>query len=222
MKQNQEYKNEALAALKGNWAPAVLATLVYYLLTYLVMAPYFVSVFTLDPADVMGVLDATKWVGVFYLGFWLVIGPFLVGYVFSFKKLLVEGDNRITGNSFREGFKPYWRNVWASLFRAILIWLWSLLLVIPGIIKSLSYAMTMYIVKDHPELTVNEAIDLSKDMMYGHKYDLFYLYISFIGWYLLSILTLGIGTFWLMPYIQTAQASFYEDVKAEWELKSVG
>jgi uncharacterized membrane protein len=112
--------------------------------------------------------------------------------------------------------------VWAYLFRGILITLWSLLLVIPGIIKSLSYAMTMYIVKDHPELTVNEAIDLSKDMMYGHKYDLFYLYISFIGWYLLSILTLGIGTFWLMPYIQTAQASFYEDVKAEWELKSVG
>lgn len=222
MKQNQEYKNEALAALKGNWAPAVLATLVYYLLTLFLISPYEVAVFRTNSADIMGLMAASRWYGVFLLGIILVIGPFLVGYVNSFKKLLVEGDDRITANSFREGFKPYWRSVWAYLFRGILITLWSLLLVIPGIIKSLSYAMTMYIVKDHPELTVNEAIDLSKDMMYGHKYDLFYLYISFIGWYLLSILTLGIGTFWLMPYIQTAQASFYEDVKAEWELKSVG
>ena len=222
MKQNQEYKNEALAALKGNWAPAVLATLVYYLLTLFLISPYEVAVFRTNSADIMGLMAASRWYGVFFLGMILVIGPFLVGYVNSFKKLLVEGDDRITANSFREGFKPYWRSVWAYLFRGILITLWSLLLVIPGIIKSLSYAMTMYSVKDHPELTVNEAIDLSKDMMYGHKYDLFYLYISFIGWYLLSILTLGIGTFWLMPYIQTAQASFYEDVKAEWELKSVG
>lgn len=222
MKQNQEYKNEALAALKGNWAPAVLATLVYYLLTLFLISPYEVAVFRTNSADIMGLMAASRWYGVFFLGMILVIGPFLVGYVNSFKKLLVEGDDRITANSFREGFKPYWRSVWAYLFRGILITLWSLLLVIPGIIKSLSYAMTMYIVKDHPELTVNEAIDMSKDMMYGHKYDLFYLYISFIGWYLLSILTLGIGTFWLMPYIQTAQASFYEDVKAEWELKSVG
>ena len=222
MKQNQEYKNEALAALRGNWAPAVLATLVYYLLTLFLISPYEVAVFRTNSADIMGLMAASRWYGVFFLGMILVIGPFLVGYVNSFKKLLVEGDDRITANSFREGFKPYWRSVWAYLFRGILIALWSLLLVIPGIIKSLSYAMTMYIVKDHPELTVNEAIDLSKDMMYGHKYDLFYLYISFIGWYLLSILTLGIGTFWLMPYIETAQASFYEDVKAEWELKSVG
>ncbi len=208
--------------MKGNWAPAVLATLVYYLLTLFLISPYEVAVFRTNSADIMGLMAASRWYGVFFLGMILVIGPFLVGYVNSFKKLLVEGDDRITANSFREGFKPYWRSVWAYLFRGILIALWSLLLVIPGIIKSLSYAMTMYIVKDHPELTVNEAIDLSKDMMYGHKYDLFYLYISFIGWYLLSILTLGIGTFWLMPYIQTAQASFYEDVKAEWELKSVG
>lgn len=222
MKQNQDYKNEALAALKGNWAPSVLATLVYYLLTLFLISPYEVAVFRTNSADIMGLMAASRWYGVFFLGMILVIGPFLVGYVNSFKKLLVEGDDRITANSFREGFKPYWRSVWAYLFRGILITLWSLLLVIPGIIKSLSYAMTMYIVKDHPELTVNEAIDMSKDMMYGHKYDLFYLYISFIGWYLLSILTLGIGTFWLMPYIQTAQASFYEDVKAEWELKSVG
>lgn len=221
MKQNQDYKNEALAALRGNWGPAVLATVVYYLLTFAIMAPYMVSVYTTDPTDIQAMMGVSKWYGVFFLGMIFIIAPFFVGFVQSFRHLLVEGDNRITGNSFRFGFNPYWRNVWAYLFRYILIFLWSLLLIVPGIIKSLSYSMTFYILRDNPELSVNQAIDLSKDMMYGHKYDLFYLYLSFAGWFLLSLLTLGIGYLWLIPYAQTAQASFYEDVKAEWELKSV-
>lgn len=221
MKQNFEYKSEALAALRGNWGPAVLATIVYYILTFIIMAPYMVSVFTTDPTDIQGMIATSKWYGVFFLGLILVIAPFFVGFVQSFRQLLVEGDNRITANSFRNGFNPYWRNVWAYLFRSILIFLWSLLLIIPGIIKSLSYAMTFYILKDNPDLSVNQAIDLSKDMMYGHKYDLFYLYLSLAGWFFLSLLTLGIGYLWLIPYAQTAQASFYEDVKAEWEMKSV-
>lgn len=222
MKQNQEYKNEALAALKGNWGPAVLATIIYFLLTYLFIAPYMVATFNVDPTDIYGMMAASRWYGFFFLGMIFVIGPFFVGFVYSFKKLLVEGDSRITGNSFRDGFKPFWRNVWAFVFRTILVYLWSLLLIIPGIIKQLSYAMTFYVLRDNPELSVNEAIDRSKDMMYGHKYDLFYLYISFAGWFILSIFTLGIGLFWLIPYVQTAQASFYEDVKAEWEMVSVG
>ena len=79
--------------------------------------------------------------------------------------------------------------------------------------------MTFYILRDRPELSVNQAINLSKDMMYGHKFDLFYLYLSFIGWILLCILTLGIGILWVYPYIEAAQASFYADVKADYEAR---
>ena len=82
--------------------------------------------------------------------------------------------------------------------------------------------MTNYILVDHPELSANRAIDLSQEMMRGHKYDLFYLYLGFAGWFILSMFTLGLGLFWLIPYAQVAQASFYQDVKAEWEAKHQG
>ena len=102
----------------------------------------------------------------------------------------------------------------------IFIFLWSLLLIVPGIVKAYAYAMTPYILVERPELSVNEAIGLSRRMMKGRKFDLFYLHLSFIGWALLCILTLGIGFLWLYPYMMTAQAAFYCDVKADYEIKS--
>jgi uncharacterized membrane protein len=91
------------------------------------------------------------------------------------------------------------------------------LFVIPGIIKKYSYALTPYILKDNPKLEYNSAITLSRKMMDGHKWELFYLQFSFIGWAILSCFTFGIGYLWLIPYIQTTQAAFYEEVKAEYK-----
>ena len=71
--------------------------------------------------------------------------------------------------------------------------------------------------EEHPEISGWDASTRSREMMKGHKFDLFYLYLSFIGWFLLSFLTLGIGFIWLIPYMNTAQAAFYEDVKADYE-----
>ncbi len=77
--------------------------------------------------------------------------------------------------------------------------------------------MAVYISKDYPELSPNECLDLSQEMMDGHKMDLFLLYLSFIGWALLCILSLGIGFLWLIPYINVSAAKFYEEIKAEYE-----
>jgi uncharacterized membrane protein len=76
--------------------------------------------------------------------------------------------------------------------------------------------MTPFILKDNPELSANEAINLSQKMMKGHKFDLFYLMLSFIGWAFLGIFTLGIGYLWLMPYTYAAFAAFYQDLKKEY------
>lgn len=95
--------------------------------------------------------------------------------------------------------------------RNLFIFLWSLLLVIPGIIKSYSYAMTPYIMAEHPEMTAKEAINASKQLMDGHKWELFCLSFSFIGWYLLVLLTAGIGDIFLRPYVEAAFAAFYRD-----------
>ena len=90
------------------------------------------------------------------------------------------------------------------------------LLIIPGIIKGLAYSMTPYILKDFPELSPNQAINLSIKMMKGHKFDYFWLNLSFIGWYILAMFTLAIGFVWVLPYVQTANAAFYQEVKNEY------
>lgn len=111
------------------------------------------------------------------------------------------------------GYFSHWKTtVAASLLQTVFIILWSLLLIIPGIVASYSYAMTRYILAENPELTASEAIERSKQMMSGNRFRLFCLKLSFFGWDLLCILTLGIGNLWLTPYKQAAEAAFYREV----------
>lgn len=195
MKTNQDYKNAALAALKGNWTQAVLVTLVF--LTINIIGVYFVPIAL------------------------FVSLPLTVGLYTSFRLLYVEGHANLTENAFKIGFGNYGRHLGGMLLMTLYVLGWSLLLIVPGVIKSFSYALTPFILAEKPELSADEAIELSMKMMDGHKLDLFVLYLSFIGWYLLSIFTLYIGMLWVMPYQYTTVAAFYEDVKAEYESKSV-
>ena len=101
----------------------------------------------------------------------------------------------------------------ANLLIGLFTFLWSLLLIIPGIVKSISYSMTFYIMAENPGISATEAIDRSKAMMDGHKMDYFILSLSFIGWYLLVGITFGIAGIWVMPYVQATQANFYNSIK---------
>ncbi|MEN9406244.1 MAG: hypothetical protein RLZ12_528 [Bacillota bacterium] len=98
---------------------------------------------------------------------------------------------------------------------SLLLFLWSLLLVIPGIIKTYSYAMAPYLLIENTKLGVLEAITKSRRIMQGRKFDLFILDLSFIGWYLLCVPTLGLAYFWVWPYHQTSRALFYKSLVAE-------
>lgn len=99
-----------------------------------------------------------------------------------------------------------------QFLRGLFIFLWALLFIIPGIIASYRYSMTPYIMAEHPEYGALDAIGYSKEMMVGNKWRLFCMQISFIGWFFLCLLTLGIGLLWLNPYIEAANAAFYRDV----------
>ncbi len=111
------------------------------------------------------------------------------------------------------GYFSHWKTTAvAKLLQTVYVILWSLLLIIPGIIAFYSYAMTSYILAEHPEMTPSEAIARSKEMMEGNRWRLFCLHFSFIGWSLLSSLTLGIGNLWLTPYRQAATAAFYREI----------
>ena len=209
MKRNTDYKNDALAALKGNWGKAVLATVIYMAIVYIAMGPYLYQNFKFQAAMTAsgGAMDAealvsqmstvTGYAGLYGLLTIFLIAPLMVGFINAFRVLLLQGDREIPTNMYKIATKGYWHKVWGMFLMSVFIFLWSMLFVIPGIIKAFSYAMTPYILEEHPELTANEAI---------------------VGWGILCIPTLGIGTFWLIPYMQTAQASFYEDVKADYEV----
>lgn len=106
-----------------------------------------------------------------------------------------------------------WKTTAATRFlKTLYCLLWSLLFIIPGIIASYSYAMTGYILAEHPELTASEAIERSKEMMSGNRFRLFCLHFSFIGWEILCAFTFGIGNLWLNPYRQAAAAAFYREI----------
>ena len=108
---------------------------------------------------------------------------------------------------FKDGFLQ-------NFLRGLYSFLWSLLFIIPGIIKSLSYAMTPFIMAENPDMTASEAIEASKQLMDGHKGELFILDLTFIGWDLLAALTLNIGHIFLNPYRNAAHAAFYKDLTA--------
>lgn len=99
-----------------------------------------------------------------------------------------------------------------QFLRVLFTTLWMLLFIIPGIVKGLSYAMTPFILEEHPEMTASEAIKASMRLMDGHKMDLFILGLTFIGWQILACLTMGIGFLFLNPYMNAAYAAFYRSI----------
>ncbi len=117
---------------------------------------------------------------------------------------------------FRAGFvQDYWRSVAGIFYVRAMIFLWSLLLIIPGIIKAYAYAMTPYILADCPDVPATDALQLSQRMTKHYKGDIFTLQLSFIGWWLLGVLTLGLV--WILyagPYYHTSMAAMYDRLKA--------
>ena len=142
---------------------------------------------------------------------YFVLGSFIgVGYA-KFNLNLVDKKNAAFETLF-EYFSHWKTTTIARLLRALYVFLWSLLFIIPGIVAGFSYAMTDYILAEDPELTADEAISQSKSIMTGNKWRFFCLQFSFIGWDILATLAFGIGHLWLTPYKQAAYAAFYREV----------
>lgn len=198
MKTNKELKADAREQLKGRWASAIgilfLYGVIVGLLSLLNRIPFLESTF-------LGTII------IFVLSAPLALG--LIIFSLKFKR----GEQYSVGTLF-DGFKQFGSALGLYLWVALWIFLWMLLLIIPGIIKAISYSMSYYILADNPNVGIRNALNLSKQLMNGFKWKLFVLQLSFIGWGILSILTLGIGFLWLSPYMQISMANFYDDVKA--------
>lgn len=157
---------------------------------------------------IIGILVAT---GLGSLATIVISGPLTVGLYYVFEKNAIREIVKVEDLFF--AFKVnFGESFFLYLKVSIFTFLWSLLLVIPGIIKSYAYSMSYYILMRQPEISSKEALDMSIDLMKGHKADLFVLQLSFILWWLLVIATFGIAAFWVVPYVQAAETLFYKNI----------
>ena len=218
MIKNQEYKNAALQALKGHWTPAVIATIVFILIALVLSAPsifYQPDVSTIDPANPLSAYGAMlPLMSASSLLNLLLLIPLEIGFYYALLLLYRNGDDRVTDNMFRNSFRPkYGRNILAMFLMGLVVMLGCVFFLVPGIILSLCYAMLPFVLKDNPDLSAVQAMKKTRLMMRGHKFDYFWLGLSFIGWMILGVFTLGIGYIWLVPYMGTTLAAFYDDLK---------
>ena len=131
--------------------------------------------------------------------------------------MVVRGGTPEVKNCF-DGFDDFFSAFKVTLLVGIYTFLWSLLFIIPGIVKGYSYSMAMFVLADNKGKSARECIAESKAMMEGHKMELFVLDLSFIGWYLLCSLTCGLAALYVAPLLNTAHANFYEEIKPVMEV----
>jgi len=184
--ENRKLMQMASESLEGKWGLAIGSFLVYLLII-----------------GGLGAIPAAPL---------LVGGPFALGVAMFTLSISRKEDARI--EQIFHGFQNFGNSLAAYLLMTLIVLLWALLLIIPGIIAAFSYSMTFFIMADEPAIGPMEALEKSKKMMNGYKWKLFCLNLRFIGWFLLCLLTLGIGFIFLTPYIYVSHAKFYEDLKA--------
>ncbi len=189
---NVELMKSAKESLKGKWGLAIGTFLVYGLV-------------------IGGLEQSAEHYSLLSLILLFISGPLAVGMsVFS---LELARNNEARFEQIFEGFYSLKTSIIAYLLVVLFIFLWALLLIIPGIIAAISYSMTFYIIAEDSAIEPMEAIDKSKKMMNGYKLKYFYLGLRLFGLALLCILTLGIGFLWLVPYAHVTTAKFYDDIK---------
>lgn len=206
-----EIKKQSLRALTGNWGEGVLVT---FLVFIIIGIPGLAVEIYLSGGFFQWLLQDETPISADLINIFLALAlsPLSVASYWYFLSLArLEGPQPSDIFKIFSDGNRYFKLILTALLQGILLFLWTLLLVIPGIIKAIAYSQSFYILKDHPEFTPLEAISESNKRMKGNKGKYFILSLSFIGWGILAILTLGIGFLWLNPYISTSMANFYNE-----------
>ena len=205
MKTNVELRHAAREVIRGKWLAGVAITLVYGLLYGLISS---FSVANVDDEVVFSLLTLLAAIVVGY--------PLTLGYAMVWLNVARNNSHPEVKDLFDGFTRRYHRSAMGTLLlQNIYTVLWTLLLIVPGIIKSIEYAMTPFIVADEPELGCNEAIEKSMAMMRGHRWQLFKMYLGMIGWMILGVFTCYIAWLWIVPYYQMVFAKFYLELKGE-------
>jgi len=198
MKTRQEIKAQAKAAMKQQWGLSIGAPLLWIVVVFVGGL--------LGMIPVLGIL-------IIYGSLFFIDFPMLTHLCSIFVKIY-NGEKAEVGELF-SGFHVNWMRK-AGGMAWVYLWtmLWTLLFIIPGIVKGIAYSMTPYILTDCPDVKATDAIKLSMRMTQGHKMDLFIMYLSFLGWYILGLFTLNIlNIVFTMPYAYTTMSGYYVELK---------
>ena len=144
----------------------------------------------------------------------LITGPFTYGLCKTFYDLVMGGE-RVKLDTVFSGFRKYGETVLLGFMVSLFTALWSLLFIVPGIVKAFAYSMSYYVKAEHPEYTWRQCMDQSQSLMRGYKGRYFVLQLSFIGWYIVGSLAFGIGVLWVYPYHECTNANFYAWLTAQ-------
>ncbi len=239
MKVSADYRRQAREALRGKWTLASKACAFLMLLSFAIsaiisLAPRQIQVLEIGgqyysmtiQGNVYTLAERYPLLALLYLALYGLQPALYVG-LFHFFVRLVDGETPEPTEAL-SGFSRFWRALWLYVQMVVRIFLWSLLLVIPGIIAYLRYSQAPHILGEYPDMTASQAMAESSRRMDGYKWQLFCLEFSFIGWVLLGGLIIGAtaallpplvaalvsclySLFFLMPYITAAQSAFYRD-----------
>lgn len=230
MKFAADFRREARTSLTGNWPTAVITAVIASMLGGSTSGPtinidadaistYIGEFRSFPPSGISAppffnsiMLGAVTFGAIIAVALFIFGGAVEVGYC-AYNMNLLSGYEAKISHLFSY-FNIFGRALGCRLLRALYVFLWSLLFIIPGIIKTYSYAMAPYVLAAHPDISADEAITESRRLMRGNKGRLFCLDLSFIGWSLLCILSLGIGFLWLIPYISASRAAFFLEISS--------
>lgn len=199
-----ELKERAKASLKGKYGDAIKMLIVFFLINFGVG-------FVLGFAG--GLLNLSENASDLISNLVSIVLSGLFGFGMVSYYLKLSRNEEVTYKELFSKFDMAIPYILIALVTGLFTLLWSLLFIIPGIIASISYTLVYMIKLDNPEMSTMEVITKSKEMMNGHKMDYFVLIISFLGWAILGILTLGILYLWLIPYMNVTFANFYNSLK---------
>ena len=211
-----ELKVRAKGLLKPQFVTVLLALIVSQLLMGLLTSSPLVTLTRKVPTNIHAVtftvstsLSGTTLLGV--IASLLLSGPLAVGAMHVCTTITAGGKARV--EQLFDAFKTNFVSCFlAHLIGNLIIALYCLLLIIPGIMKAYSYAMVSYVLRQEPECSAMDALHRSQEMMHGHRMELFMLQLSFIGWYALCVLTLGLALIWVSPYEKMTETVFFDKI----------
>lgn len=224
MFERKKYKNFAKKQLAGRWGIPIAITIIIALISTVFSIPdvlklqrsgYFAAIISGDTQSALSAIEAARSTSFITNIITIIVSAILEIAAIGVYIKMSRSPEPVKFSDFIEGFNNWARATLGILWQTLWTFLWTLLFLIPGIIKAIAYSQMFYILAEYKEVSVTKALRISIEITKGHKWDLFVMYLSFLGWLILSGFTLGILNLWLTPYMNMTYVNAYHALMKE-------